>query len=310
MPWGAPYYGSKAAQIALFDSLVSAHPTLIRKETIGYTVQGQALPMYRVGNVNGGKFLFDGAIHGCSDLSTICHYLFLKWLLESGEARANNILQKKCLLVVPAFNLDRSERKNARDVGLGWRYGVDLNRNFSYNWSSSGTTDPIDDYYHGPNAASEPETQAMKNLFVSEQPEIYVNFHNWGGPIFRSVCANSAQQTFSQKLANDYSTVRQQLGIAYTYSYGQGGLSAGYSTADAALATGMKASFLIEICNMNDPNEMSPAVERIEPEFYPRIKPILIAFAEAVTDGLTPSQKYLFSQWQDEKLDNPRTVVT
>ena len=346
MPWLNPYYGqgynthNKEGQVSLFDDLTARFPQFIVKEIIGQSYLGVPIPMYRVGNPTGGKFLFDGAIHGCSDVSTMIHHLFLKWLLEAHkrvvegssdpwDVRAYNIIQKKCLLCIPIFNIDRSTRKNAN--GGFWPAGVDLNRNFAYNWSSSGTTDPNNDYYHGTSPASELETQAVKGVFEREVPEIYVNFHNWGGMVFRSCNANSAQSAFAQTLANNYATVRTQLGITDTvYSYVSGSLSAGFATADAARVTGVKASFLIEVCRTNTDETTKPSGVTESPwpplryttdptftrttgavvsGFYARIKPILIAFAEAVTDGspINP-QKYLFKQWQDGDTSPTKTI--
>ncbi|MBA3532220.1 MAG: hypothetical protein H0T73_09900 [Ardenticatenales bacterium] len=44
-------------------------------------------------------------------------------------------------------------------------YGVDLNRNASFRWGGTGSSDkPCDATYHGPSAASEPEEQALESL--------------------------------------------------------------------------------------------------------------------------------------------------
>jgi len=272
----------------------------------------------------------------------VVHHLFLKWLLEAHarrvagstdpwDVRAYNIIQRKCLLCIPVFNIDRSTRKNAN--GGYWPAGVDLNRNFAYNWSSSGTTDPNNDYYHGVSPASEHETQAVKGVFEREVPEVYCNFHNWGGLLFKGTCVNSAQTTFSQQIANAYTAIRTQLGITDTiYSYGSGGPGAGYSSADAAVVPGVKASFLVEICRtttvettrpswltdspyppyryVTDPFYLDQAQTQRVSGFYPRILPILIAMAEAVSDGSPVNpQRYVFNQWQDGDVNPQKTVV-
>lgn len=58
-------------------------------------------------------------------------------------------------------------RKNRRNNGGS--YGVDLNRNYSYQWgydNQGSSPTPSSETYRGPSAASEPETQAM-NAFVN-----------------------------------------------------------------------------------------------------------------------------------------------
>jgi hypothetical protein len=63
---------------------------------------------------------------------------------------------------VYVFDFDNLWRKNRRDNGNG-TWGVDLNRNYPFGWSSacSGSKQPSSDTYAGPSAASEPETQTM-----------------------------------------------------------------------------------------------------------------------------------------------------
>lgn len=67
------------------------------------------------------------------------------------------------------------QRKNANDADGGScatppsatdQSGVDLNRNFSFGWGDGGaSSSPCDQDYHGTQAASEPETQALQDLF-------------------------------------------------------------------------------------------------------------------------------------------------
>lgn len=294
MPWCSPYLGSKDAQIALFDDLANRHVECA-KETIGYSVKGKPIPMYRVGNPLGGKILFDGAIHGCSDLSTLVHYHYLKWLLESGEERALNILRKNCILAVPILNIDECIRKNSN--------GVDLNRNFTHNWdtmTSADNTDPNSQHYKGPSPASEPEVQAMIALFNREKPQFYVNFHNWGGPYCASYNANTSQRTVNDQVARTYAALAQQSGVV-AYPYTSGGLSAGMAASDAA-KLGIN-SWIIELCVQN---AAVPPLSEIEPIYYPKAKPFHITLSEAPIS--TVKQSWLFKQWQDGDTNPTKTI--
>lgn len=259
-------YRSKEEQLALFDSLASDHPRWVRKEIIGYTVKGKPIPLYRVGNVRGGKFLIDGQIHGCSDLSTEVFYLYLKWLLESGDAVALSILQKRCTLVVPIINIDSYGRKNVN--------GVDLNRNFTYNWQNAGSTDPKSDYYRGPSPASEPETQAMIGVFKREKPVLYINHHTYGGPYISSFNANATQKAYNDQLAAKYKALAEQMKVD-VYPYTSRGLGAGMAASDAAVA-GIN-SFLIELIQYNIGR---PPFEEIATYYYPKWLPIGISFSQ------------------------------
>ncbi|KHJ95573.1 hypothetical protein OESDEN_04483 [Oesophagostomum dentatum] len=55
--------------------------------------------------------------------------------------------------------------------------GVDLNRNFDWFWSSSGSsTDPCHETYHGPGPCSEPETQVVRDYLQENKPEVNCGF--------------------------------------------------------------------------------------------------------------------------------------
>ena len=61
--------------------------------------------------------------------------------------------------------------------------GVDLNRNFEYQWMVSGSSQrPCDDTYAGPKPASELETQAVQNAIKnrSGQWEMFFTLHSYG----------------------------------------------------------------------------------------------------------------------------------
>src|SRR6185503_2455375 len=62
-------------------------------------------------------------------------------------------------------------RKNRRD-NLDGEYGVDLNRNYGYNWGyDNNGSDPntASDTYRGDTSFSEPETQNLKNFCNARQ---------------------------------------------------------------------------------------------------------------------------------------------
>jgi protein MpaA len=54
-------------------------------------------------------------------------------------------------------------------------HGVDLNRNFPYNWGPIGVEG--DSQYAGPGPASESETQAAVNLITQLRPDIVIWYH-------------------------------------------------------------------------------------------------------------------------------------
>jgi len=75
---------------------------------------------------------------------------------------------------------DRWWRKNRRKNDDG-SYGVDLNRNYAYQWSVSGSSDkPSSDTFHGSSAFSEPESQAIRDLGLKYHFNAMISYHSYG----------------------------------------------------------------------------------------------------------------------------------
>jgi murein tripeptide amidase MpaA len=104
------------------------------------------------------------------------------------------MVDEKETWIVPMMNPDghvRVEtvdswwRKNMNRNGSGnpWNWGVDLNRNYSFqwgydNWGSS--PDRSDETYRGTAPFSEPETQAIRDLTEAHEFVVAISYHNYG----------------------------------------------------------------------------------------------------------------------------------
>jgi murein tripeptide amidase MpaA len=104
-----------------------------------------------------------------------------------------SLVDRQQIWIVPVLNPDGYAysypnnpdwRKNRRDNGDG-TYGIDLNRNYDYEWGldigSSGNTG--DSTYRGPYAFSEPETRALRDLFLAHPFRSMITYHNYGGMV-------------------------------------------------------------------------------------------------------------------------------
>jgi hypothetical protein len=63
-------------------------------------------------------------------------------------------------------------RKNRRDTGCGdgTQRGIDLNRNYGYEWgadNSGSSPNPCSSTFRGDSAFSEPETQAVRDFILA-----------------------------------------------------------------------------------------------------------------------------------------------
>ncbi|MBS7633196.1 hypothetical protein KEJ15_06225 [Candidatus Bathyarchaeota archaeon] len=262
LPVFAPYRDYEPL-IEDFMELVSIFPDMITYEVIGKTVQNNDILMFKIGNPDGGKVLFDGAMHGGETLGPELLYFYAKWLLTTNEPLARNILSRTCTMLIPALNVDRysGPRKNAN--------GVDLNRNFATNWENAGSPDPNSESYKGPAPLSEPESQTVIRVFQAYRPYFYVNLHMWAGPYYAG--SFYGNQTYYSILTNKIKTLSNERGVTPIRYSGQFG-GAGFAISDAARA-GI-TSFLIEL------SEIAIPYAEIETDLLPKFIPIAAVLSQ------------------------------
>lgn len=189
-------YETKTSIINKFKALCTSYPTYANYVSIGKSVLGKDILMFRIGNSSSsGRILWDAQMHGCEDVGSETGYLFAKWLLSSGDSRAKYILAHDWFLFVPVVNIDSYSRVNP--------HGININRNFPVGWGTSGTsTRTSAGDYRGPYAASEPETRAMINVFKTYKLKFYINTHTFGGPILyvQSLVPSSTVNTLKSRI--------------------------------------------------------------------------------------------------------------
>jgi hypothetical protein len=168
------------------------------------------------------------------------------------------------------FQANPDGRKQA-ESGLSWRKntdnlycttpsqrGVDLNRNFSFQWNCCGGSSgsACSEVYRGPSPASEPETQAIQNYVLQHFPDqrdaaldapapvdatgLFLDLHSYGGLVLwpwgftiQPAPNGDALQTLGRKLAYFNSYTPEQAYWLYTtdgttddFAYGELGLAA------------------------------------------------------------------------------------
>jgi hypothetical protein len=116
------------------------------------------------------------------------------------------------------------------DVSLNedWIGGVDLNRNYGYEWDApvySGSPDPNAEDFRGPAPFSEPETQAIRNLALQHDFRYSVSFHSGAESIsypWDYTTAPAPHESALREIASDLSQLTHasysQAGAWYTLS--------------------------------------------------------------------------------------------
>ena len=183
------------------------------------------------------------ALHHAREPMSMTQLIFYMWyLLENYEKEewVTYLLDHTELYFVPCLNPDGylyNEFTNPEGGGL-WRknrkdnmdgeFGVDLNRNYSYEWGfddrgSSPFTDS--EVYRGPSPASEPETQAI-NFFCEEHEFVTaLNYHSYGNLLIYP-------WGFSDMLSDDSTTFRnigEAMILQNNYFAGTGSETVGYT---------------------------------------------------------------------------------
>ncbi len=122
----------------------------------------------------------------------IAHHLLENY---SRDPAIRELVDNKVIWVIPMLNpdghaysvrTDRCWKKNRRNNGDS-SFGVDLNRNYGYQWGRAGSSAvPWEHEYHGPEPFSEPETQALRDfLRMRSNIRALVSYHSYTQAVLR-----------------------------------------------------------------------------------------------------------------------------
>jgi len=198
-------YYSYQEMLDILDDMAAQYPNLItQKAQISDIETHEGRPIYwiRVSdnpNIDEDEpeILYTSVHHAREPNSLLQNIFFIWHLLENYEddEEIQYLLNNTELYFIPCVNPDGYVwnettnpngggfwRKNRRDNGNG-SMGVDLNRNYSFNWgwdNQGSSPNGNSETYRGPSAASEPETQAVQFLCNNHEFQISLNYHTFG----------------------------------------------------------------------------------------------------------------------------------
>ncbi len=151
---------------------------------IGYSVEGRPLTVYRFGRGPWQRMILAG-IHGGYEWNTVVLAETLIRLLQQGEI---TVPPEVTLFIVPNLNPDGYARHKGV-LGRANARGVDLNRNFPWNWQPDWDRQGCWNYAPitaGAGPLSEPETRALA-MFLQRpdvHPQALVSYHSAALGIF------------------------------------------------------------------------------------------------------------------------------
>jgi Zinc carboxypeptidase len=182
------------------------NPQLVKLEVLGRTHQGRELIALKLtqgarGTPDGARpaVLYSSLQHAREWISvevnrrTLNHFI-TRWRANDRQIRELLRSTELWFVIVAnpdgyqyTFDTERLWRKNLRDnnddgqISVG--DGVDPNRNFNEHWgydNEGSSSDPGDETYRGPSAASEPETKFLAGLLDRIKPKFQSNLHSFG----------------------------------------------------------------------------------------------------------------------------------
>ncbi len=208
--WLSPAFGSGAiggyysfAQVAsVLDQIHAAYPAITgAKFGLGTSHEGRTLWALKVSDNPGSdesepEVRFDAMHHAREPQSMQCTLWALLWLVENYgvDPLATYLVDEREMWFVPVVNPDGYVynqsiaplgggmwRKNRRANG-GGSFGVDLNRNYDFQWGFDelGSSSALDsETYRGPSAASEPEIAAMQAFIDARDFQTAISAHTY-----------------------------------------------------------------------------------------------------------------------------------
>jgi len=259
------------------DSFRKSHPSLVKVFPIGRTSQRrQTIYAVRIAHdlrpdQHRPTILFNGCHHSDELLGAeICLGIVHELTKHYGiDPQITRWLDSFEIIVVPVVNVDGHDMvtsggdprwgKNARDNdGNGevmFTEGVNLNRNYDFNWAHGGSADPADRRYRGPYPFSETETRAIAELAQQKRFLLSISYHSQGEVVYypwnwngRKAPHDRLLTDIARGLAGSIRTMRGDtsyraeygaalVGQSFTWLYGVLG------TFDFVVETGKWASF-------------------------------------------------------------------
>lgn len=150
--------------------------------TIGYSVTGRPLVMYRFGS-GPDHYLIVAGIHGGYEWNTI---ELANQLVEHLTDQPELVPERLTLYVLPSFNPDGEARSHSYQ-GRANEHGVDLNRNWPSQWQAEWPSAGCWDYLPisgGTSAGSEPEVVWLMDFILRHDIQAIISYHSAALGIF------------------------------------------------------------------------------------------------------------------------------
>lgn len=199
-PFIDPRYHTYDEMVQELDSIATLYPAITKLYNLGYSTR-DSLPILGIKvsdnpmlKEDEPAILFNGIHHAEELLSCeVCLFLLNDLVDKYGvDSAITYWINNAEIWIIPILNpeghnvvmsgLDTIWRKNKRDNNNNGFFdldydGVDLNRNYDFNWELGGSSNPGDEYYRGPYPFSENETRIIRDLTLTNHFVFDICYH-------------------------------------------------------------------------------------------------------------------------------------
>jgi hypothetical protein len=196
-------YLTFAEVVTELDNMRALFPNLISvRQSLGLSIESRDLWMVKISDNPDTdeaeqEILYTSLTHAREPQGMATVIYFMWYMLENygSDPTVTNLVDTRELYFVPVVNPDGYVynqqtnpnggglwRKNRRNNGNG-TYGVDLNRNYGYQWgydNSGSSPTPSSETYRGTGPFSEPEMQVIRDFVLGRQFRMSFNYHSYG----------------------------------------------------------------------------------------------------------------------------------
>lgn len=234
------------------DQMKAMYPGLIsRRRDIGdyKTFEGRPIEWVRISdNVemeesHEPQILYTALHHAREPISLTQMIYYMWYLLENyqDDPTIRYLVDNTEMYFIPCVNPDGyvyNEKMHPKGGGL-WRknrrvnadgsHGVDLNRNYGYQWgydNAGSSSNPKSEVFRGATPFSEPETRAVRDFVTDHNFKIALNYHSFGGYLIYPY-------GYTREPSEDIHVYRQLAGLLTQenrYQYGTGLETLAYHT--------------------------------------------------------------------------------
>jgi hypothetical protein len=196
-------YHTYAETEAMLATLVATYPDIAQKSIIGTSLQARFITALKISdNVtvdeDEAEVLYMGNHHARELMSVEMPLLFAEYILQNYgvDPAITSYIDNLEIYIIPMVNPDGHfyvQQNHGGSPSSWWRknrrpnsdltIGVDLNRNYGYQWgfdNIGSSPTPSSDVYRGTGPFSEPETRVIRDFVNAHEFTTWLSYHSYG----------------------------------------------------------------------------------------------------------------------------------